>query len=250
METTVRKEPSARVETPLMPAEEKVRPSAVKGPQKSGAKVRGSRKGKKTKKKSSLLRSIIMLLLLLGLSLGGGLFVLQQTGFWNGNIEELPDVDYAAAGQAAWQKAMVEYNKLIGNEGALQQAGSITITEMSGKYIDNAGAGRLFVVEGNIRNDFTANRSAIAVRGILFDAAGSAVQQQKVYCGNAIDNDTLRAETFAAIQARGANEFGDSLSNLDVAPGATLPFTIVFANLPDNLSGYNVEASDSAASSK
>ena len=171
-------------------------------------------------------------------------------GFWSGNFEELPDVDYVTAGQTAWDRAMLEVNKLAGNEVALQPVGSITVTEMNGKYIQNDGAGMLFVIKGKIRNDYTSNRSAIAVRGVLYDTAGSPVNQQKVYCGNSIDDKILSKAKFTEIQARGSNEFGDSLSNLDVAPGAFLPFTIVFNNLPENLSEYNVVPADSAAGAK
>ena len=187
---------------------------------------------------------------LLTLVIGGGLYGLMQMGFWSGDIAELPDVDYVTAGQTAWERAMVEANKLAGNEVALQPVGSIAVTEINGKYIQNEASGTLFVIEGKIRNDYTSNRSAIAVRGILYDTAGSPVNKHKVYCGNSIDDKTLRTEKFEAIQQRGTNEFGDSLSNLDVAPGASLPFTIVFSNLPENLSEYNVEPADSAAGAK
>lgn len=233
-----------------MPSMDDARPASVKGPQKSGVKGRGSRKGKKAKQKGGPLRSFLTILLLLLLVVGGGLYGLQQTGFWSGNLEELPDVDYVTAGQTAWDRAMLEVNKLVGNEVALQPVGSITVTEMNGKYIQNDDAGTLFVIKGKIRNDYTSNRSAIAVQGILYDTAGSPVNQQKVYCGNSIDDKILSTAKFAEIQVRGSNEFGDSLSNLDVAPGAFLPFTIVFNNLPENLSEYNVVPADSAAGAK
>ena len=176
--------------------------------------------------------------------------MMSKMGFWSGSFEELQDVDYVTAGQTAWDMAMIEVNKLAGNEVVLQPAGSITVTEMNGRYLQNDSSGNLFVITGKVRNDYTSNRSAIAVRGILYDSAGSAVNEQKVYCGNSIDDNVLREEKFEALQVRGTNEFGDSLSNLDVAPGAFLPFTIVFNNLPKNLSEYNVEAADSAAGAK
>jgi hypothetical protein len=51
--------------------------------------------------------------------------------------------------------------------------------------------------------------------------------------------------TFAAIEEAMNNQFGDSLSNMNVAAGATIPFTIVFRNLPDGLANINVEVVDS-----
>ena len=236
--------------TPTMPVMDEARPASVKGPQKGGAKGRGVKRGKKTKKQSGPLRSTLTLLFLLSLIIGGGLYGLKQMGFWSGDFAELQDVDYVTAGLTAWDKAMVEANRLAGNEVVLQPVGSIAVTEISGKYIQNDQAGTLFVIEGKIRNDYTSNRSAIAVRGILYDTAGSPVNQLKVFCGNSVDDKTLRTEKLEAIQQRGNNEFGDSLSNLDVTPGAFLPFTIVFNNLPENLSEYNVVPAESAAGAK
>ena len=41
------------------------------------------------------------------------------------------------------------------------------------------------------------------------------------------------------------NQFGDSLSNMNVAAGASIPFTIVFRNLPDGIANINVEVVES-----
>jgi hypothetical protein len=41
------------------------------------------------------------------------------------------------------------------------------------------------------------------------------------------------------------NEFGDSLSNINIAAGASIPFTIVFRNLPAGVANINVEVVDS-----
>lgn len=59
----------------------------------------------------------------------GGLYGLKQMGFWSGNFEELQTVDYLTAAKTAWEKGMVEVNKLAGNEVAIQAVGTITITE-------------------------------------------------------------------------------------------------------------------------
>jgi len=42
------------------------------------------------------------------------------------------------------------------------------------------------------------------------------------------------------------NRYGKDRKNLNVASGATIPFTIVFDNLPDNLGEFTVEAVSSS----
>ena len=48
-----------------------------------------------------------------------------------------------------------------------------------------------------------------------------------------------------AIEEAMNNQFGDSLSNMNVAAGASIPFTIVFRNLPEGIANINVEVVDS-----
>ena len=50
-----------------------------------------------------------------------------------------------------------------------------------------------------------------------------------------------------AINKRLNNRFGDKKSNMNVAPGKTLPFMVVFSNLPDNLEEFTVEVVGSSA---
>jgi predicted Zn finger-like uncharacterized protein len=230
------------------PAVEDSRPSSVKGPQKRGAKGRKAGKRKKAKKKSGPLRGIMVLLLLLILTVGGSLFGIKQMGFWSGNVEELQDVDYVTAAKTAWELVMTEVNQLAGTE-IDNRSGTITITEMNGRYVQNATAGTLLVIEGNIRNDFKSSRTAIAVKGILYDQDLNIIRESKVYCGNAIDGKTLQTGTVAKMQEYTDNPFGDRFSNEDVAPGTSLPFTIIFNDIPENFSQFNVEIAESMVGS-
>jgi hypothetical protein len=51
--------------------------------------------------------------------------------------------------------------------------------------------------------------------------------------------------SFSAIEEAMNNEFGDSLSNMNIASGGSIPFTIVFRNLPADIATINVEVVDS-----
>jgi len=44
------------------------------------------------------------------------------------------------------------------------------------------------------------------------------------------------------IEAAMNNQFGDSLTNLEVPPGKTVPFTLVIINPPGNAKDFSVEA--------
>jgi hypothetical protein len=42
-----------------------------------------------------------------------------------------------------------------------------------------------------------------------------------------------------------ANQFGDSLANMEVAPGKAIPFVVVLANLPKGAKDFAVESAGS-----
>jgi len=74
--------------------------------------------------------------------------------------------------------------------------------------------------------------------------------QQTVFCGNPLDTAELTGLSFEQIVERMNNQFGDSLSNLNVPAGKAIPFTIVFHNLPAELSEFSVEVVDSKSASR
>ena len=208
-------------------------------PQKEAAKeptAKGSKKTAKSKKKpgskprKSPLRGLILfiLVLLLGLSAAGGYFFYKQ-----GNL------DVAAI-----------IAQLTGQASPAQPAGQIQITDLSSTFVNNREAGELFVIQGQAVNQFKEVRSAIAVKGVLYNPNGKALLQQTVFCGNRLTATELQEWPFAKIEEAMNNQFGDSLSNLNVAPGARIPFTIIFKNLPRDLSEFTVEMADSKPGSK
>ena len=74
--------------------------------------------------------------------------------------------------------------------------------------------------------------------------------QQTVFCGNPMDEETLRSLPFARIEERMNNQFGDNLSNLNVAPDGSIPFTVVFRNLPEKMAEFTIEVVDSRPAAK
>lgn len=80
---------------------------------------------------------------------------------------------------------------------------------------------------------------------MLLDATGKILQQQTIFCGNYLAEETLRSMKYAQIEEAMNNQFGDSLSNMNVSPGKVLRFTIVFRNVPKEMANINVEVVDS-----
>jgi predicted Zn finger-like uncharacterized protein len=149
---------------------------------------------------------------------------------------------FAAEGQQFAEQLML---KLKGEEAApvLEQRIGLSIADSS--YVDNREVGQLLVIQGATTNNFGAVRSAITVKGVLLNADGKVLQQQTVFGGNYLSEEKLRESPYAQIEEAMNNQFGDSLTNMNVKPGATIRFTIVFRNPPHDLAGINVEVVDS-----
>ena len=124
------------------------------------------------------------------------------------------------------------------------EPGKITLTTQSAVYLSTQQAGDIFVIRGEAINEYKNPRTAIAVKGILYNAQGEILKSQTAYCGNPLSDATLTSLPFNKIEEAMANQFGDSLANLDVAPGKAVPFTIVFRQLPAELSTYTVELAE------
>ncbi len=180
-------------------------------------------------KKSSLSRILLLLVLLLAILGGAAFYLFMQEGTLNLNIvvKYLPFLqDYIGEVQP----------DAPGDRIGINVAGSSYVT---GK------AGQMLIIQGTAVNNHKATRSAITVKGVLLDAKGKALLQQTVFCGNQLDETALQSMPFAAIEEAMNNQFGDSLSNMNIAAGASIPFTIVFRNLPDGIANINVEVVDS-----
>lgn len=180
-------------------------------------------------KKSSLSRILVLLVLLLVILGGAAGFLFMQEGALNLNtiVRYLPFLqDY------------------IGEAPASAPGDHIDINIAGSSYV-NGQAGQMLIIQGAAVNNHPTTRSAITVKGVLLDAKGQSLLQQTVFCGNQLDDAALQSMTFAAIEEAMNNQFGDSLSNMNVAAGASISFTIVFRNLPAGIASINVEVVDS-----
>lgn len=180
-------------------------------------------------KKSSLSRILVLLVLLLAILGGAAGFLFIQEGAINLNT----------IGQ--YLPFLQEY---IGEAPVSSPGDRIAIIDSGSSYV-NGEAGQMLIIQGAAVNNHPATRSAITIKGVLLDAQGQTLLQQTVFCGNQLNDDALKSMSFAAIEEAMNNQFGDSLSNMNVAAGASIPFTIVFRNIPDGMANINVEVVDS-----
>ncbi len=154
-----------------------------------------------------------------------------------------------AGGVLVWKNGPGGLEQLISNLTGQPQVteveGTIRLTDLQGSFINNRKEGELFVIRGLAINDRSEAQAAIQVKGVIFDKSGNQLLQKTIFCGNPISDNDLRKLSFSKMEEMMGNQFGESLANLNVTPGQSIPFTIVFRKLPKTLSEFVVEVADS-----
>ena len=178
-----------------------------------------------------LLFWIVAVLILLGALAVGGLVAMDRLGM-------MPDV-------VSRFTAVPGLGSLLtggGNAGgaAKKDMGKLLLDSPRGVFRVNKTAGRLFVLGGMVNNKGTGARSKVLVRGRLTDSKGKIVRQAVVYAGPTFTQEELKNLSMQEIQAR-LGQAGTEGGPYVVRPGGSIPFVIVFANLPDNVAEFTVE---------
>jgi predicted Zn finger-like uncharacterized protein len=198
--------PAVAEEMPPLVAEEPVAPSAP-----------ARRRGTPSLPFAALVLCIVLILALVG----GGYFFFTE-------------------GPAAFDKIGLGFlAKWAGIETT--EEGNVAINNPTGTYLANKEAGELFAVTGEAVNRFKKPRASIQIKATLYGPKGEVLQQKTAYAGNALSREQLATLPFAKLEERMNNQFGDSLANLGVQPGKSIPFVVVFANVPKEAADYGVE---------
>ncbi|MBW2107173.1 MAG: zinc-ribbon domain-containing protein [Deltaproteobacteria bacterium] len=123
----------------------------------------------------------------------------------------------------------------------------ITLLEdgITGGFVDNKAAGRLFVIKGELKNTYAEPRNFIRMKGVLYFKDGKVAKDQIVYCGNVLSDGELQSLGKEAIRKKLNNRFGNNKSNFRVPTGKSVPFMVVFSDLPEDLGEFSVEVVDS-----
>ncbi len=137
-----------------------------------------------------------------------------------------------------------------GEPGVQDEVGNLKIIafDIADKFIDNSKIGKLFIISGKVKNEYSRARSFIKITGKLYAKERVLSKTATVCCGNVLSDQDLSNMDINSINKRLSNLLGDNKSNVNVKPGKLLPFMIVFPNIPDNIEEYTVEVMGSSPS--
>jgi len=128
------------------------------------------------------------------------------------------------------------------------EKGNLKITpvdaSIKGDYVDSK-SGTLFIISGNVRNDYKHPRSYIRVIGKLYTKGKKLSKTEAVFCGNIVSEKDLSNREPAVLKKHLQNRVGDKKSNMKVKPGGSIPFMIIYENPALDLDEFIVEAESS-----
>lgn len=130
-------------------------------------------------------------------------------------------------------------------ETVATESGKIGVRAVKAAFVENDAAGEMLVISGEAFNEYPKPRAALQVKVSLFDAAGQTIATKIAYGGNPLTEEQLESLPLEKIEAVMANQFGDSLANMEVAPGKAIPFVVVLANLPKGAKDFGVQSAGS-----
>lgn len=223
-------EPSPEPETPPEPAArpEPEEPEVDLGAELGTAEAAG---------RGGLFRVVFWLvgLLLLAALVGiGGLLVMDRMGL-GGDI-------VASARKLPVVGAILEMVKVSPpKETPAERATKMALAGVRGYFRINEKAGRIFVIQGQVDNNHAKPQRAIRVRGRLHDLKGKVVRSEVVYAGVSFTADQLRQLTPDDMKSKLAQPVGPDGSPYVAQPGKSLPFMIIFTDLPGNLTEFTAE---------
>ena len=112
---------------------------------------------------------------------------------------------------------------------------------VNGRFVTNSTAGTLFVITGRIENPSNIAYSHIEIRGALITKNKEEAKIKNVFCGNIITEDMLKTGNISDINTLLTLKEGAHKINVNVAPGASVPFMVVFSDLPEKLENFTIK---------
>ena len=122
----------------------------------------------------------------------------------------------------------------------------LSFKAVTGSFVKTKKAGRLFVIKGIVTNGYSKNRRFILIKGTILDDKGNVVRKKLAYAGNSFTKQELNRMSLSELEKAMKNRLGREGKNADIPPDGSIPFTIVFEKLPENLSEFTVEAVSSS----
>lgn len=106
--------------------------------------------------------------------------------------------------------------------------------------VKNEKIGNIVVIEGKVFNGFDEPRELIRVEAALQDEAGSTLISKSQLAGPTISLFQLQVLSEAELEQGLSNKLDILTNNTNIPPGGSVPFMVVFYEVPEQAKRFNV----------
>ena len=186
--------------------------------------------------KSSRFEGMFGLLLCLAI-IGGGFWAWQNTNYLDGIKALFEQKDAVQVTQMASSSDSAPDNSAIAK---------LELLDVTQYQVKNEKIGRLVVIEGKVRNNFTDARELISLEAELHDKDGKVLASRRQIAGISLSPFQLELLDKTELENTLNRKLDIITSNINVMPGAEVPFTVVFSDIPAGASDYKVRIVEAA----
>ena len=180
--------------------------------------------------KSSRFEGMFGLLLCLAI-IGGGVWAWQNTPYLDGIKALFEQKDAVQVTQVAASSGVAPENSAIAK---------LELLDVTQYQVKNEKIGRLVVIEGKVRNNFSDARELISLEAELHDKDGKVLVTRRQIAGISLSPFQLELLDKTELENTLNRKLDIITANINVMPGAEVPFTVVFSDIPAGASDYKV----------
>lgn len=117
----------------------------------------------------------------------------------------------------------------------------LTMRNVRQYNVNNEKAGKVFVIEGRVVNEFDEPKGLIELEGALYDKDKKPLTMKRQLAGTQLSLFQLQVLNEKEMDSFLNNKVELLANNTDVKPGGEVPFMILFYDPPDNVAEFGVK---------
>lgn len=124
----------------------------------------------------------------------------------------------------------------------LETEGNFGVVGVKVDFYDSKTLEKVFVVKGNVVNGYKIPKSFIKIKATIKSKDNKLLATKIVFAGNIFSQSEINELTYSEIEKGLNNKMGKSMMNVDIPPGKSLPFMVVFDKIPAEAATVEVES--------
>ncbi|MBD5552884.1 MAG: DUF3426 domain-containing protein [Desulfovibrio sp.] len=148
------------------------------------------------------------------------------------------------AGGATWYLMLEDAPQEEREQETAKKVEMLTMRNVRQYNVLNEKAGKVFVIEGRVVNEFPEPKELIELEGALYDKDKKPLAMKRQLAGTQLSLFQLQVLGEKEMESFLNNKVEILANNTNIPPGGEVPFMILFYGPPDNVAEFGVKIVD------